>query len=305
MAGFSDESPYRQPIGEPDTYQVLEGQKEDVEFLPGTSVRIWYTHRGTSFPEHWHQAMEIIVGVNEHYVCVAEGVRYTINPGDIMIIPGGILHSLSPARDCNGFVYFLSLEFLEKIRSASCVMTSLRHPIFLTKDGLPALHLAAGSLLEQMREAYFSDNELRELLVDSYVLQLVERLLNHSLREPDSSHSRIDKQQEYRELFAKVALYIDEHYAEQLSVEQVSSHFGLSKYYFSRLFAKYLHCQFNEFLTLRRLKAAEAMLMKPDMSITDIAYSCGFGSNSTFSRLFHEHRGCSPSEYRKAFNICG
>lgn len=305
MAGFTEKSPYKQPVGDPDTFQMLEGQQEVVEFLPGTSMRIWYTHRGTSFPEHWHSAMEIIVGVNENYSCIAGGTEYTINPGDIMIIPGGILHSLTPAQDCNGFVYFLSLEFLEKIRSASCVMTALRHPIFLTKDDSPALHLAAGALLEQMRNVYFSDNELRELLVDSYVLQLVERLLNHNFLEPDSSHSRLDKQQEYREIFAKVALFIDEHYAEPLSVEQVAAKFGLSKYYFSRLFAKYLHCQFNEFLTLRRLKAAETMLVQPDMSITDIAYSCGFGSNSTFSRLFHEHRGCSPSEYRKAFVISG
>lgn len=304
MAGFTDKSPYKQPIGDPDTYQVLSGQQETIEFLPGTSMRIWYTHRADSYPEHWHSAMEIIVGVNEHYECIAEGVSYQINPGDIMIIPGGILHSLTPAHDCNGFVYFLSLDFLDDIRSASCVMTALRHPIHITQSSSPTLHMAAGSLLEQMRNAYFSENEMRELLVDSYLLMLIERLINHNLHSPEeNSHSRIDKQQEYRELFSKVAAYIDKHYAEQLSVEQMAAQFGLSKYYFSRLFAKYLHCQFNEFLTLRRLKAAENMLMQPDMSITDIAFGSGFGSNSSFSRAFHEHRGCSPSEYRKAFVI--
>lgn len=305
MAGFTDKSPYKQPIGDPDTFQVLDGQQEAIEFLPGTSMRIWYTHRGTAFPEHWHSAMEIIVGVNEHYDCVAEGEKYVICAGDIMIIPGGILHSLTPANDCNGFVYFLSLDFLEKIRSASCVMTSLRHPIFLSKDSNPSLHLAASALLEQMRNAYFSDNEMRELLVDSYLLALIERLLNHNLNTPEASHLRIDKQQEYKEIFARVAQYIDKNYAEPLTIEQVASNFGISKYYFSRLFAKYLHCTFNEFLALRRLKAAENMLITPDMSITDIAYSCGFGSNSSFSRMFHEHRGCSPSEYRKAFVISG
>lgn len=305
MAGFTEKSPYRQPIGDPDTYQVLNGQQESIEFLPGTSMRIWYTHRDTSFPEHWHSAMEIIVGVNEHYDCVAGGVKYTIGQGDIMVIPGGILHSLTPAYDCNGFVYFLSLDFLESIRSASCVMTSLREPIYLSSNSSPSLHLAAGTLLEQMRNAYFSDNEMRELLVDSYLLQLIERLLNHNLNVPEGSHLRIDKQQEYRDIFSKVATYIDQCYAEPLSIEQVASKFGLSKYYFSRLFAKYLHCPFNEFLTLRRLKAAESMLIQPEMSITDIAFSCGFGSNSSFSRVFHEHRGCSPSEYRKAFVISG
>jgi len=167
MAGFTEKSPYAQPIGNPDTQQTLDGQQESIEFLPGTSIRIWYTHQGTSFPEHWHQALEIIVGVNEHYDCEAAGKSYTINKGDIMIIPGGTLHSLTPAQDCNGFVYFLSLDFLEKILSAACVLTSLRDPIHITQDGAPSLHIAVTALLEQMRSVYFSDNQLRELLVDA------------------------------------------------------------------------------------------------------------------------------------------
>ncbi len=303
MAGFTDKSPYTQPLGDPDTYQMLDGQQETIEFLPGTSMRIWYTHRGTCFPEHWHAALEIIQCTNEHYDCTAGGKKYTITPGDIIIIPGGTLHSLAPAHDCNGFVYILSLEFIERIQSASCVLTSMRDPVFLARDSSPALHLAVTTLLEQMRSVYFSENDLRELLVDAYALQLLERVLNHNISAPENSHSRIDKQQEYKAIFARVAQYIDRHYAEPLCIEDVAAHFGLSKYYFSRLFNKYLHCPFNEFLTLRRLKAAETMLMQPDMTIADIAYSSGFGSNSSFSRLFHEYRGCSPSEYRKAFVI--
>jgi len=305
MSGFTEKSPYIQPLGDPDTYQMLDGQHESIEFLPGTSMRIWYTHRGDSYPDHWHTAMEIILGINEHYECVAAGESYTIEPGDIMIIPGGVLHSLRPARDCNGFVYFLSLDFLEKIPSAAGIKEVLGHPIFLTRTESPTLHLAVTTLLEQMRGAYFSENDLRELLVDSLLLQMVERLASHKRSEPDGSHSRVDKQQEYRTIFSGVAQYIDEHYAEPLCIEDVAANFGLSKYYFSRLFKKYLHCPFNEFLTLRRLKAAEVMLMQPELSIADIAYSSGFGSNSSFSRLFHEHRGCSPSEYRKAFVISG
>ncbi len=305
MPGFTDKSPYTQPCGDPDTYQMLDGQHENIEFLPGTSMRIWYTHRGTSYPEHWHTAMEIILGVNEHYECVAEDIVYTINPGDIMIIPGGVLHSLRPAKDCNGFVYFLSLDFMERIQSAPAALEVLSRPVFLTQSDSPTLHLAVTTLLEQMRGAYFSENPLRELLVDSFLLQMVERIANHHTDSADGSHSRIDKQQEYKTIFSRVAQYIDRHYAEPLCIEEVAANFGLSKYYFSRLFKKYLHCPFNEFLTLRRLKAAEVMLMQPEMSIADVAYSSGFGSNSSFSRLFHEHRGCSPSEYRKAFLISG
>ena len=65
--GFSEASPYPQPNGIFRATQRLNGLEEDVEFLPGTSIRVWYTHQATCYPPHWHRCMEIIECVHSHY----------------------------------------------------------------------------------------------------------------------------------------------------------------------------------------------------------------------------------------------
>lgn len=297
--GFTRYSPYPQPIDGYRESPLLHGEQEEIEYLPGTTVRIWYTHIGTCFPEHWHQALEIVVGENNTYTSEADGQTFTVGPGDILIMPGGVTHTLSPAQDCNGFVYFISLDFLRDIRSASRIIAMLAHPIFITEKNAPVLHLSVSALLSQMRKDYFGDNDLRELLIDANVLLLMEKLIHYRLEEGGGSHNRFDKRKEYRERFADVIDYINQHYAEDLTTDEVARRYGLSKFYFSRLFKQYSLYTFGGYLSLRRIKAAEGMLIDPELSITDIAYRCGFGSLSTFSRVFREQKKCSPSEYRE------
>ncbi len=297
----STASPRPQPVSGYRTYQLLHGTQEEIEYLPGTSVRIWYTHLDTAYPEHWHTALEIIVGERSHYKIEAEGVEYNIAPGEIMIMPGGVTHSLAPASDCNGYVYLLNLDFLDRIKSASRVMSLLSHPLYITEKNSPALYPAVSTLLRQMREDYFSTNDLRELMVDARILMLMEVLIHHFFTDDTSDGGRIDKRKEHGDRFAEVINYINNNYTEELTVDEIAKRFGLSKFYFSRLFKQYSHYAFNDYISFRRIKAAELLLADQTLSITDVAFQSGFSSLSTFSRAFRDQKNCTPSEYRQVY----
>jgi len=60
-------SPFPQPIQDCPDYPVLRGAQEEIEYLPGTSLRIRHTHLSTSFPAHWHNALEIVNYINHNY----------------------------------------------------------------------------------------------------------------------------------------------------------------------------------------------------------------------------------------------
>ena len=295
------DSPYPQPVQGYLEYQLFHGTREEVEYLPGTSLRIWYTHLDTSYPEHWHNALEIIIGEKERYSVETEGVTYHIHPEEILLIPGGITHSLVPEKGCNGFVYLLNLDFLRLIKSASRVMPMLSKPILISKKSNPSLHLSVGTLLRQMREDYFSRNDLRELLVYSHVLVMMEQMIHHSFDNAEPVHSRFDKEKEYSDRFTEIIDYINHNYTEDLTMDDIAKRFGLSKYYFSRLFQQYTRYTFCDYLTFRRLKSAEQLLSDPNLSITDVAFKAGFSNLSTFSRVFHTHKRCTPSEYRQIY----
>lgn len=296
-----DVSPYPQPVIGYREYQLLHGTQEEIDYLPGTSVRIWYTHLDTSYPPHWHNALEIIVGEKETYSIEAEGRIYIVRPGDILLIPGGVTHTLTPAKGCNGFVYLLNLDFLGTIKSASRLMSLLSHPINIVEAEKPTLRLSVSTLLRQMREDYFNTNDLRELLVYSRLLVMVEQLIHSEFDDDTSAHNRCDKRKEYSDRFNEIINYLNNNYTEDLTVDDVAKRFGLSKYYFSRLFQQYTHYTFCDYLTFRRLKAAEQLMSDQSLSITDIAFQAGFSTLSTFSRVFHKYKKCTPSEYRMIY----
>ena len=94
--------------------------------------------------------------------------------------------------------------------------------------------------------------------------------------------------------------YIDSNYQEDLTLEQVANYIGFSKYHFSRLFEQHTNTTFYDYLSHKRIQAAQALLTM-DIPITDIAFQTGFNNLTTFCRCFKKVTNCSPSEYRNKF----
>ena len=69
--------------------------------------------------------------------------------------------------------------------------------------------------------------------------------------------------------------------------------------HFRRVFTSYMHMSPLEYINKVRIQTACEILKKTDESIADIAYKCGFTTNSTFNRNFRQLMGMSPAEWRK------
>ena len=94
--------------------------------------------------------------------------------------------------------------------------------------------------------------------------------------------------------------YVDENYNKDLTLESVSSHFGLNPSYFSRMFKKALGSAYTEYLNFVRICKAEKLLKDTDMSVLEVAMETGFSSVTYFNRVFKKIRNCSPTTYKKA-----
>ncbi len=299
--GFTDASPYPQPKGSMQMHMQLNGLEEEVAFLPGTSIRVWYTHLNTCYPFHYHRCMEIIECVHAEYLVhieCAEQETYRLTPNDILLIPGGVVHDLQPGQDCNGWIYLFDLTWLEMIPSFQELRDAFQNPILISKLKNPTLFARVGSLLSRMRNDYFSDNPMREVLFDSSLLRLLERVGN---REEGQEAAEPDKRGEHDALFDEVMQYIDEHFADDLTLTGLSHRFNLSSAYFSRLFKKYTHDSFSSYLAARRFQEAERLLMDPEIPITVVASRCGYDNPAVFSRAFMTERKCSPTEFRHIY----
>ena len=109
------------------------------------------------------------------------------------------------------------------------------------------------------------------------------------------------KQQELQPIRV-IREYIDNHYAENISLNDVADQVQLSKNYVSAIFRKETGVNFLDYLTSKRIDEASKLLRKTNLSISDIAEKVGYTDVKYFSKMCKKNLGMNPSEYRKLYS---
>ncbi len=93
--------------------------------------------------------------------------------------------------------------------------------------------------------------------------------------------------------------YMESHYAEQLTIEEVAEAAGYSAAYFSRLFQSQLGKSYSEYLSYIRIKNVSRLLLNTDKSVTEIAIETGYQYPGNLSASFRQKTGLTPKQYRR------
>ena len=96
--------------------------------------------------------------------------------------------------------------------------------------------------------------------------------------------------------------YIEEHYFEQVRLEDVAAEVGLNTAYFSDVFKKSTGENFTDYLTHYRLERAKDLLREGTLTISQIALKTGYADTRYFSKLFKKTVGIKPTDYRKIYS---
>ena len=98
---------------------------------------------------------------------------------------------------------------------------------------------------------------------------------------------------------SEIIRYIEEHYAEKITLTDLSEYLNLSVSYLSHFIQDNLHRSFSEYLTYTRYLNAKSLLMKGETSLTDICYNCGFSSYRYMSNAFKKYSDDTPKEFKQ------
>lgn len=93
--------------------------------------------------------------------------------------------------------------------------------------------------------------------------------------------------------------YLDYHYNENISVEQLAQKTGLSISYYCKLFKKLVGYSPKEYIIRLRINQAKRLLEYSDKSLKKIAKMVGYEDEFYFSRIFKKLAGISPSQFRR------
>lgn len=268
-----------------------------------SSIVLWINKEPGYFSLHWHSTVEIVMPLQNTCTVTMNKTTHLLNENDILIIPPGELHEILPPPTGYRIVLLFDLSALNKFKGFTRLFSLFSLSSHITPDTMPEIYEKERELLIRAAEEYANGGDLAEPSVLALLIQFFVLLARNNNDAVPASLPAMqpNKQREYIEKFNAVFEYIEHHYTEDITLEETAAQIGFSKFHFSRLFRQFTDTSFYDYLCARRIKAAETLLLDPNLPITEIALQSGFASISTFNRVFKKFKQCTPTEFKEFY----
>ena len=235
---------------------------------------------------HTHNHMELFFIVGGKGQFLIEDQLYPVNVSNLVIINPDVTHT-EVSLNAQPLEYIvLGIEGLELAVSDSS------NGRFSILDRYESVEIS-GCLRNILREME-QKNAGFEDICQAYTEILIIRLMRSiSLAVPAEPQAITTNHQ-----CAAVRRYIDLHFKEPLTLEQLAEEGHINKFYLSHAFKREYGISPINYMISRRIEESKYLLAETDLSMSQIAQLLGFSSLSYFSQVFRRTQNCSPMEYR-------
>lgn len=108
-----------------------------------------------------------------------------------------------------------------------------------------------------------------------------------------------EKKAENDPITSFVMKYIEEHYAEEISLDMMADKLNITRGYLSTYFKEKSGINFVDYVMIYRMDKAKEILSRTDLKIQEVAQLVGYSNVSTFIRVFKKQTGTTPGDYKK------
>lgn len=256
-------------------------------------------------PWHWHRAVELFYMESGTLEYTTPKGKWRFPAGTGGFVNANVLHTSRIVPSGENTVQYLHLFEPSLVAGETGCRMEWKYILPLTGSDLEVIPLdpeilEQAELLKKIRDAFDLDLSqwggefrLREALSELWLkLFALAGLPREQKTDPRLDDGKIKE----------LMIYMHEHYPETITVEQLAELAHVSKRACFRLFRENLHMTPMEYLRDYRLQMASHMLIKTKEPVTQIGYACGLGSASYFGKIFRQHFGCSPMEFRRKWH---
>ncbi len=248
---------------------------------------------------HYHNACEIHYFIEGDLTFFVHDQSYKVKSGDILFIDTYEVHN--PVYKLNDYDKILIMYRPSFTESLPCFKVPDVFSILNKKyDGNrlisapPALQKRIERILSDMLEANVGESQYKltylHLYLSLFLVVLAEYL--------DSGDAAIDQASLLNQKVKKIIAFINANLDRQLSLEAISKHFNINKYYLSRFFKQHTGLSVIDYVNRKKILAAEKLIAQNKFKITDISSMTGFNNLTHFERTFKQFTGTSPRNYK-------
>ncbi|MCR4591493.1 MAG: AraC family transcriptional regulator [Lachnospiraceae bacterium] len=255
-------------------------------------------------PWHWHDELEIVVILSGEVNVFFAGCELNLKAGEGYFANSGVLHSAG-LKSKTGHQH--AMVFNPHVIAAhdDIIWNSYVSPI-LSHENLPFIKLTPvvpwqNEILSLSEKAWFAGaHEKRDYaLTVRSSLSLIVSLMTHNI-DSETEYPFTSKVQKDELRIKKTLHYIETYFREQITINDIADSAEISVSTLLRLYHDILHTTPIQYVLKYRLEQIKKELRtEPDLSIAEIAYSCGFNDISYFNRCFLKVCNETPSEFRK------
>lgn len=257
------------------------------------------------FPWHWHPEIELTLILEGEIAYQANDSLYELKAGEGLFCNTNVLHSGHGLHtpDCS----YLSITFHPRLLygyNSSVMQTKYMNRI-LKSPALASIHLTPQipwhkkilKKMEKIRKLEQAHTTSLELQIQIALLEIWRRIFEHvELPEDDVLENDRDT-----ERIRRIMEYIQTHYAEKITLEDLADQIHLCKSESCRLFKRYMNESMFDYLLDYRVERSLEFLRQSGYDVTGVAGMVGFSNPGYFAKIFRRKMGCTPLEYRKKY----
>ncbi len=251
---------------------------------------------------HCHTHLQISVCLSGSGVYSIGKKSYEISEGDVVLLNRLENHRCLPNEEGTIFIFFEFTEDFIAPQGSSEFQYQYLQPFRYDSQRVEPLIGKEESvakdvrrLVEELKTIYDVQGSGYEHEMDALMKMIMAKIRSYYLKSyPDEQFSKHTSSVGMNEALN----YLNNHYMENVKIEEIAKLLNVSESRFRHIFKEIMHINVKSYITLLRIAEAQKLLAKTDMTIDNIAFTCGFGNITHFYKLFREHAKVTPSEYR-------
>ncbi len=245
-------------------------------------------------PEHTHPVWSFIVSFDSNCRTRIGTTMYDSTPSTIFAMEPGIPHQELPSETVSRYIaVMIDTRYLQEQiavykKSIAEIQTAMICP-------------SSQRLIDELKEFMTEYEEAApgyEQLLKASALKITHLIIRQflDLNHPSSLIM-------HRMSVNKALEFLNEHYGEKISINDLANAANCSTSHFSRIFKDETGIAPSDYIMKVRLDYAKRMLRSDEKTLTQIALDCGFNSSSYFSHCFSHAFNVSPSDFKKSLEL--